>query len=427
MKIKKLLLCVLAVAMVLTSVPVTVFANSTDNNALVVTAVGDSIGRGNGCADVVGITDMPSEYAYGAVFSLLLAEETGNTVIFRNYSADGNRASHVMNDIETNNTVYDVNDIGVADAIRESDILLVSLGGNEIFNGLVNDWLRTLFHAETIDDVLPGIENGSITISDILSKLVLPLIAIHEESELSADLRVIMEANLESTYQTYDAMLKQFFALNSHMRIILNGIPNPLLEDTADEAAYNLLNNPLTYIVDKYNEILIRLTEENSERVFYSDSNRVFSSYDGEGSPSRFKINLSDFLNRFSSGEFNDATGAFDMNLLSAYISNPEYFNIDPHPSEIGQQLLAENTLKIYAEFAAHGSENDGKEESTQPSAQEKDPATKDASANNISVSNSMTSPETGSNSIYTLTGAMLIACALLLCCAAFYSRKRSA
>ena len=409
-KRQKLAACFIAAVMALSCIPLTALASSADESAaIVVTAVGDSIGRGYGNADVVDNTEMPSEYAYGAVFSRLLAEKTGSTVVFRNYSVDGNRASHVMAEIESNDVVYDQNGIGIADAIRVSDVLLVSLGGNEIFNGLVNDWLITMLNAETIDDVLPGIEDGSITIGDILSKLVLPLLAIHKESDTSAELREILEMNLESTYQTYSAMLEEFFALNPDMCIILNGIPNPLLEDTVDEDAYELLNGPLTYVVDKYNDILIRLAEENSDRVLYSDSNSLFAAYDGEGSPSRFKINLSEILSLLLNGGFNNEAGEFDTELLSAYFTDTDKFNYDPHPSEIGHQLMAENTLKIYKSFIGILEEEAGDDGNASVSVS----AESGAAAETSSASADMTSPKTGKD------GDIAICAAVMLCAGA--------
>lgn len=332
---------------------------------ITVTAVGDSIGRGFGCEDVVDYSDCtetdirnahhlakPSEHAYGAVFSRLLAEQTGSTVTFRNYSVDGYRANNVMEDLEANASVYDQNDVGLADALRESDVVLVSLGGNDFF-AFCMDAIAKSCGAETTDDLLAGFEDGSINMDGLITGFVFPLLAVDKEDETSAEIRAILEANCAESYQNDKALIDEILALNPDVRIILNGIPNPLLEETADAQAYQLLSAPLSYLLGRYNDIMIRLAEEYPDQVAYSDSDSAYAAYEGEDCPSRVRINLGDIITRLTGGEFNDETGALDIDLLGDYLWNPQNFYVDPHPAALGQQLMAENTLKVYEAFNA--------------------------------------------------------------------------
>ena len=337
---------------------------------ITVTAVGDSIGRGFGCEDVVDYSDCtqtdirnahhlakPSEHAYGAVFSRLLAEETGSAVTFRNYSVDGYRANNVMEDLAANAPVYDQNDVGLADAVRQSDVVLVSLGGNDFF-AFCMEAIAKSCGAETTDDLLAGFEDGSINMDGLISGFVFPLLAVAQEDATSADLRAILEKNCTESYQNDKALIDEILALNPDVQIILNGIPNPLLEETADAQAYQLLSAPLSYLLGKYNDLLIRLAQEYPDQVAYSDSDSAYAAYEGTDCPSRVRINLGDIIARLTGGEFNDETGTLDIDLLGDYLWNPQNFYVDPHPAALGQQLMAENTLKVYETLNPQGEEN---------------------------------------------------------------------
>ena len=260
-----------------------VFAQGTE---LEVVALGDSIARGYGCDP-------------GDAYGCLLAEELqtrfagkGLDVSFQNFGVDGQTSAELLESVGSGT---------IKDAVSETDILTISIGGNDLLQYLGNTMREVL--QIPLDSSTPGRdfllqlrENGGKELSSLLQSLV--------HTVQNGDFTAGLEKTAAAFENTMTRLLDFLLGQNPDVLLLLTTIPNP--------ADGTWLGGTVDFLLRGFNE---RLRDGfGNPQVFVVDTAAAFQAYDGEEALS-FTL--------------------LDWTRLAEW-------SVDPHPTPAGHRLMAE-------------------------------------------------------------------------------------
>ena len=184
-------------------------------------------------------------------------------------------------------------DTALMEAVGRADILTVSIGGNDLIHQL--DSVRSALHPA-----------GGMSFTALLTLL--------------AGIQTAFSDSLaEETFQSYRANMDSIFnrleELAPEAVLLLTTIPNPSRDETIGPFVERYLC--------RYNEHIRNKCGRQDSRLLIADSSRAFESY----------------------------TGTEALTFANFDWTNPETISFDPHPTPMGQALMAEAHLPLVEPF----------------------------------------------------------------------------
>ena len=182
---------------------------SAENPSLRVIAVGDSIARGYGIDNYGG--NGTSKDAYGAQIADQLRVLTKYDIDFTNYGNDGDRINDLSDKIKSGFRRINA-DQKLDEAVKDADLIIVSIGGNDLLAAL-RDAVNKELGLNVTD-----LENGLGQIGNIDYQKFLDVMA---NEKISKDI----QATVGNFTSEIKALTDQIFALNPDAKVALTTIP----------------------------------------------------------------------------------------------------------------------------------------------------------------------------------------------------------
>lgn len=286
--------------------------------SLKVISLGDSIARGYGIGNEG--SNGTSLSSYGAILADMLDDLTPYDILFTNYGNDGDRLNDMTEKINSGFKRIS-SDEPLDKASKDSDIILISIGGNDLLAAL-RQRLTYLFGSD-IDDI------GSVftVISQMNFTNVLAFMS-------APDIDEYMKNSSEEFGSAFEAELRTILNNNTDAFVAVTAIPDAL-SNTDLVFKYDLLGPKNIKIINFYEaagkwisyynqEIKNAVDNINSERLIFADVSGIF-----DGSYDYILM---------------DAPSVVCVNDFAAGSYVPDW-TFDIHPSAKGHQLMAETHI----------------------------------------------------------------------------------
>ena len=180
-------------------------------------------------------------------------------------------------------------DTALMEAVGRADILTVSIGGNDLIHQL--DSVRSALHPA-----------GGMSFTALLALLAGIQTAFSDS---------LAEETFQTSCANMDSVFDRLEELAPGAILLLTTIPNPSRDETVGPFVERYLR--------RYNEHIRNKCGRQEPRLFIADSSLVFESY----------------------------TGTEPLTFANFDWTNPETLSFDPHPTPLGQALMAEAHMPL--------------------------------------------------------------------------------
>ena len=288
------------------------------NPALKVISLGDSIARGYGLGNEG--KNGTSLSAYGNKTAEALDKLTPYDIEFTNYGNDGDKLSDMVNKINTGFKRID-SDEPLDKAVKDADIILISIGGNDLLASLRKKLVSVL--GTDITDA-----NGAFNAVFDMS--------FSEAFEFAADPGTddYVNDSAKEFGKSFESELKTILKNNPDAYIVVTAIPNAL-SDTDLMFRYELIGSRAIKIMNFYKTA-------GKWIGFYNDA--IEKSIDSIDSDRLIIADISDIFDGSYEYILMDAPAVIYLNDLSENAEDPSW-TFDIHPSAKGHQLMADSHI----------------------------------------------------------------------------------